>query len=123
MIPFPRALNNSVTFKPRSAWHCEFKTNLGIFSAEGCGWAKCKIGEADGINDIKKIELNIHTNFLNLFWPKVFSKTVYNQNTITWDGKNDKGKQLNNGLYTYEVIITLSNGKEYRTEDKIRIQR
>jgi len=122
MIPFPRILNNSVTFKPRSAWHCKFKSGL-IFSAEGCGWAKCEKGEVAGINDIKKIELNIHTNFLNIFWPKVFSKTVSNQNTITWDGKNNKGEELSNGLYTYEVIITLSNGKEYRTKDKIRIQR
>ena len=123
MIPSSRIFNSfgqTITFEPRSSWHCKFKS--GLFSyAKGCGWAKCEPGEVEGINNIKKIEFKVFRHFF--WWYEVYGTEVFNQNTITWDGKGNGGKDLPNHLYTYAIVITLDNGTTYRTEDKITIQR
>jgi len=123
MIPSPKILNNTVTFEPFSAWHCRFREKSLFNSAEGCGWAKCETGEVEGINNIKKIEFKIFRHFFLIGWYEMYGTTVFNQNTIAWNGKGNKGKDLPNHLYTYAIKITLNNGATYRTEDKIRIQR
>jgi flagellar hook assembly protein FlgD len=82
---------------------------------DGCGWVKCKKGEIS----VSKIELKI----FDALGREVFSKTVYNQNQISWDGKDNQGKTLGNGLYIFKSTITLQDGRVFTNQGNVYIDR
>lgn len=70
----------------------------------------------DGINDtwiIDNIE-NYTENKVQLFnrWGnEVWARENYDNNSILWDGKNNKGEDLGNGTYFYIILV---EGKSYK---------
>jgi len=115
MVPSPASFSDTTTFVPQSSWYCKFKCSKLFCGADGCAWAKCEAGS----QSIDKIELKIY----NLAGSLVFDKTTSNQGEVVWDGKNNVGKQLANGLYGYQAKVYLKNGKNYTTQEKIQILR
>ena len=115
VVPNTKTLSSSVTFNTQSSWYCKFSCNKLFCAPDGCGWTKCIPGNVS----VNKIELSIY----NKWSFKVYSKTVNSQSSITWDGKNNKGKQLGNGTYGYQAKVYLTNGKSFTTNDVVKIKR
>jgi len=115
MVPSPAIFSNTTTFLPQSSWYCKFSCSKLFCGADGCAWANCEAGN----QSIGKIELKIY----NLSGSLVYNKTVSNQGSISWDGRNNAGEQLANGIYAYQTKVYLKNNKTYTTQDIIKIQR
>ena len=115
MLPSPQTFASITVFKPKSYWYCKFGCNGWFCGADGCGWAKCQPGQPS----ISKIELKI----FDLSGKQIYSKTVNNQSTISWDGKNNQGQQMANGAYVYSINTYLTDEKWFNTRDSIIIKR
>jgi len=116
VLPHPQVVTQSqVVFKPRSTWYCQFGCTGWFCGPDGCAWVKCKKGEVS----VSRMELKI----FDWVGREVFSKTVYNQNKISWDGKNNKGENLANGAYIFKSTITLSDGRTFTNQGNVYIQR
>jgi len=116
VLPHPQVVTQNPTiFKPRSVWYCQFGCKGLFCGPDGCGWVKCKKGEIL----VSKIELKI----FDALGREVFNKTVYNQNQISWDGKDNQGKTLGNGLYIFKSTITLQDGRVFTNQGNVYIQR
>ena len=115
MYPSPQTFSNFTTFKPKSSFYCKFGCNGLFCGPDGCAWIKCQAGEIL----ISKIDLKI----FDLTGKLIYTKTVNNQSTITWDGKNNQGQQVANGTYVYSINVYLTDGRQFTTQDKVLLQR
>jgi len=115
MVPSPATFSNTTTFVPQSSWYCKFSCSRLFCGADGCAWSNCEAGN----QSIDKIELKIY----NLSGSLVYNKTVSNQGNISWNGKNNQGQQLANGIYAYQTKVYLKNAKNYTNQGNIVINR
>ena len=71
----------------------------------------------DGTNDVFKIEIIggiVHTGFIMNRWGNQIAS--FNENSISWDGKNLNNQLVENGVYTY--VFNYSSNEEVRGEKR-----